>query len=127
MDLAQAALPVDACLTVIDNSRQAVYGFDQRVEVFGARGMAASENPPAHGGFVRTANGACSSVLPHYFLERYRQSYQREWVAFVYAVRSGTNPPVTGADGRAPLVVGLAARRSLHDHRPVPIAEIEAA
>jgi myo-inositol 2-dehydrogenase / D-chiro-inositol 1-dehydrogenase len=115
------------CLTVIDNSRQAVYGFDQRVEVFGPRGMAASDNPPIHAGVVRTADGTSSDGLAHDFLERYRQSYQREWQAFVEAVRSGTAPPVTGADGRAPLVVGLAAHRSLHEHRPVQIAEIEAA
>ena len=45
------------CLTAIDNSRQAVYGFDQRVEVFGSDGMAASENPLAHTAVVRTARG----------------------------------------------------------------------
>src|ERR687895_2530371 len=47
----------DGCLTAIDNSRRAVYGYDQRVEVFGADGMAASENPLAHSGIVRTADG----------------------------------------------------------------------
>lgn len=116
----------NGCLTTIDNSRQAVYGFDQRVEVFGANGMAASANPAAHTGILRTVDGTRASPLPHFFLERYSLSYQREWAAFVDAVRRGTIPPVTGADGRAPLVIGLAAKRSLREHRPVPVAEIEA-
>ncbi|HET6836323.1 MAG TPA: inositol 2-dehydrogenase [Acidimicrobiales bacterium] len=117
----------NGCLTVIDNSRQAVYGFDQRVEVFGAKGMAASENPAAHTGILRTSDGTHASPLPNFFLERYSLSYQREWAAFVDAVRRRTPPPVTGADGRAPLLIGLAARRSLREHRPVRVAEIEAA
>jgi myo-inositol 2-dehydrogenase/D-chiro-inositol 1-dehydrogenase len=117
----------NGCLTVIDNSRRSAYGFDQRVEVFGARGMAASENPAAHTGVVRTSEGTHASALPYFFLERYSLSYQREWAAFVEAVRRGTTPPVTGIDGRAPLVIGLAARRSLHERRPVRVAEIEAA
>ena len=80
----------NGCLTAIDNSRQAVYGYDQRVEVFGSRGMAASENPLAH-----TARGAdrgrhaARAALPYFFLERYIPSYVREWEAFVHAVRTG--------------------------------------
>ncbi len=58
----------NGCLTAIDNSRRAVYGFDQRVEVFGSAGMAASENPPAHTGVVVTAAGAGREPLPYFFL-----------------------------------------------------------
>ena len=46
----------NGCLTAIDNSRRAAYGYDQRVEVFGSGGMAASENPLAHTARVFTAN-----------------------------------------------------------------------
>jgi myo-inositol 2-dehydrogenase/D-chiro-inositol 1-dehydrogenase len=109
------------CLTAIDNSRQAVYGYDQRVEVFGSRGMASSENPLAHTTVVRTANGTSMAALPYFFLERYIPSYLREWAAFVGAVRSGTTPPVSGADARAPLVIGLAAWQSLTEGRPVTL------
>jgi myo-inositol 2-dehydrogenase / D-chiro-inositol 1-dehydrogenase len=116
----------DGCLTAIDNSRRAVYGFDQRVEVFGSDGMAASENPPAHSGVVRTADGSRSAALPFFFLERYVPSYLREWAAFVEAVRTDLPPPVTTADARAPLVIGLAAWRSLRERRPVAVAEVEA-
>ena len=111
----------NGCLTAIDNSRQAVYGYDQRVEVFGSRGMAASENPLAHTAVVRTADGTSMSTLPYFFLERYIPSYLREWEAFVNAVQSGTEPPVSGSDARAPLVIGLAAWQSLREGRPVTL------
>jgi myo-inositol 2-dehydrogenase / D-chiro-inositol 1-dehydrogenase len=111
-------------LTVIDNSRQAVYGFDQRVEVLGSEGMAASENPLAHTGLVRTASGTHSEALPHFFLERYVPSYLAEWAAFERAVRAGDDSPVPGRDGRAALVAGLAARRSARERRPVRTIEL---
>ncbi len=117
----------NGCLTAIDNSRQAVYGFDQRVEVFGSDGMAASENPLAHTAVVRTAGGTHLPTLPYFYLERYVPSYVREWEAFRGALGSGEPPPVTVDDARAPLVIGLAAWRSLREHRPVAVAEVEVA
>jgi myo-inositol 2-dehydrogenase/D-chiro-inositol 1-dehydrogenase len=111
-------------LTVIDNSRQAVYGYDQRVEAFGSGGMAASENPPAHTGLVRSREGTRTPTLPYFFLERYIPSYIRAWEAFVSAFRHGDAAPVGGADGRAALVLGLAARRSHREARPVRVDEI---
>lgn len=116
----------NGCLTAIDNSRQAVYGYDQRVEVLGSAGMAASENPPANTGVVRTAEGTRTPRLASFFLDRYAASYVREWEAFVAAVREGRAPQATLADARAPLVIGLAAWRSLHEQRPVRVAEVEA-
>jgi len=116
----------NGCLTTIDNSRQAVYGYDQRVEAFGSLGMATSENPPANAAVVRTAAGAEGAVLPYFFLERYLPSYVHEWEAFVSAVADGGAPPVGPVDARAPLVIGLAAWRSLREGRPVSVAEIEA-
>ena len=117
----------NGCLTAIDNSRQAVYGYDQRVEVFGSAGMAASENPLAHTAVVRTAEGSRLPTLPYFYLERYIPSYVREWEAFVGALEAGRTPPVGAADARAPLVIGLAAWRSLREHRPVAVAEVEVA
>ena len=116
----------DGCLTVIDNSRQAAYGYDQRVEVFGSKGLAASENPYADTSLVQTAQGARRPPLPHFFLERYTPSYVREWSAFVEALRARADAPVTVADGRAALVLGMAAWQSVRERRPVPVAEVTA-
>jgi myo-inositol 2-dehydrogenase / D-chiro-inositol 1-dehydrogenase len=117
----------DGCMTTIDNSRRAVYGYDQRVEVFGSDGLAASENPLAHSGVVRTADGAHAAALPYFYLERYTASYVHEWEAFIAALAAGATPPVTTTDARAPLVIGLAAWRSLRERRPVRIAEVDRA
>jgi myo-inositol 2-dehydrogenase / D-chiro-inositol 1-dehydrogenase len=114
----------DGCITTIDNSRRAVYGYDQRVEVFGSKGMASSENPLEHSAVVRTAEGARLPTLPYFFLERYVPSYVREWEAFARSVLAGEPPPVGVEDARAPLVIGLAALRSLRDGRPVRVAEV---
>jgi myo-inositol 2-dehydrogenase/D-chiro-inositol 1-dehydrogenase len=114
----------NGALTVIDNSRRAVYGFDQRVEAFGSAGVAASENAPAHTGLVRTASGLSGPPLAHFFLERYLQSYIDEWSAFVAAARDGGASPVPGTDGRAALAAALAADRSLHEQRAVAVAEV---
>ena len=115
----------NGAITQIDNSRQAVYGYDQRVEVFGSGGMVASENPGVTTTILRTATGSAGSVVPHFFIERYAQSYLDQWRAFAGAVQSGGPSPVSGADGRAPLVIGMAAARSLAENRPVRIDEID--
>jgi myo-inositol 2-dehydrogenase/D-chiro-inositol 1-dehydrogenase len=115
----------DGCLTAIDNSRRATYGFDQRVEVFGSAGMVASENPPAHSGVLLNQDGIRRPPLGHFFLERYMPSYVREWEAFVAALKNGEEPLVSARDARAPLVIGLAAWRSMREGRPVKIDEEE--
>jgi myo-inositol 2-dehydrogenase/D-chiro-inositol 1-dehydrogenase len=111
----------DGCLTAIDNSRRAVYGYDQRVEVFGSAGMAVSQNPLTHTTRVLTGTGLHGSPLPHFFLDRYMPSYVREWEAFVAAVQAGSPPPVSPDDARAPLLIGLAAWQSLHTGQPVRV------
>jgi myo-inositol 2-dehydrogenase / D-chiro-inositol 1-dehydrogenase len=115
----------NGCLTVIDNSRQAVYGYDQRVEAFGSLGMAMSDNPPAHTTVVRTQDGTRATGLAQFFLDRYAASYARQWTAFADALRDGAAPPVTGEDARAALVLGLASGRSLREGRPVAVAEVD--
>jgi myo-inositol 2-dehydrogenase / D-chiro-inositol 1-dehydrogenase len=114
----------DGTLTLIDNSRRSTYGYDQRVEAFGADGLAASDNPLVHTSFTRTAAGTRGAVLPHFFLERYRASYIAGWAAFEQAVRRGDPPAVSGEDGRRALVLGLSAWRSVRECRPVRTSEI---
>ena len=110
-------------ITTIDNSRRAVYGYDQRVEAFGSAGMASSENPPSVAVRYWDSGGPHGTPLPYFFLDRYIPSYEAEWDAFV-AMVGGAPSPVTMADGRAPLVMGLAAWASAREGRPVPVAEI---
>ncbi len=114
----------NGAMTVIDNSRQAVYGYDQRVEVFGSQGIVSSDNPLVTTTTVRDGRGGRVAALPYFFLERYTQSYLSEWEAFVGMLRDGTPSPVGPADGRAPLVLGLAAGRSVAERRPVSVEEI---
>jgi myo-inositol 2-dehydrogenase/D-chiro-inositol 1-dehydrogenase len=115
---------VDRVLTVIDNSRRSAYGYDQRIEAFGLTGMAASHNPLVHTGTVTTESGTTTQPLPHFFVERYVPSYVAQWGAFERAVRKGTPPSVAAEDGRAALVLGLAAWRSVQEGRPVRPHEI---
>ena len=112
------------CITTIDNSRQAVYGYDQRVEAFGSGGMAASENQLTHTGMRRSAAGTISPTIPYFFLDRYIPSYIEEWKSFVGYVSGGGPSPVGANDGRAPLVIGLAAWKSFREGRLVRCDEI---
>jgi myo-inositol 2-dehydrogenase/D-chiro-inositol 1-dehydrogenase len=114
----------DGTLTIIENSRQAVYGFDQRIEAFGANGMAVSDSRPRHAGWVRNAQVTRSEPLPWFFLDRYLESYRREWAAFVSYVRGGGPSPVDANAGRAPVLIGLAATRSLREGRLVAVSEV---
>jgi len=114
----------NGAITTIDNSRHAVYGYDQRVEAFGAAGMVASDNFHNSNSRLATSGGFTQPPLQQFFLDRYEQSYLRQWEAFVAAVESGEPTPVSGADGRAPLVIGLAAWKSLRESRIVNTSEI---
>ncbi len=114
----------NGAITTIDNSRQAVYGYDQRVEVFGSAGMVTSENPGVTTTVTRTAQGSSGSTIPYFFLDRYIPSYLAEWSAFAAMVRDGAPSPVTIDDGRAPLIMGLAAWKSFREGRPVRTDEI---
>ena len=122
-DTATALLThADGTITSIDNSRQAVYGYDQRVEAFGSAGAVASQNPLEHTAVRYGASGPAAAPLPWFFTERYAESYRAEWAAFA-DVLAGEPPPVTLEDGRACLAVALAATRSASEGRPVDLAE----
>jgi myo-inositol 2-dehydrogenase/D-chiro-inositol 1-dehydrogenase len=111
----------NGAITTIDNSRQAVYGYDQRVEVLGSGGMATSDNVLKDYGRVYTAAGQAGANLQDFFLDRYRESFINEWVAFIDYVAAGGPSPVPGSAGRAPVVIGLAAGQSMREGRPIAI------
>ena len=114
-------------LATIDNSRQAVYGYDQRVEVFGSSGMVSTENNTPNRTTFSDARGVHAALPLYFFVERYTDSYIAEMAAFVRCIQEDTPPPVTGLDGRAPVVIGRAAQTSLAEGRPVRLEETEQA
>lgn len=110
----------------IDNSRQAVYGYDQRVEVFGAKGMISNENITPHR-VVYSNQHSIQEPLPlNFFMQRYIDSYILEIQEFVDCILNDTPTPVSGRDGKMPILIGLAAKRSMAENRPVLLTEMEA-
>lgn len=109
---------------VIDNSRRAVYGYDQRVEVFGERGMIRVDNPRLDTAVQSDAVGDHMTRIFHFFMDRYTESFAREARAFVAAVLEDKVPPVTGEDGKIPVVMAYAAKRSLEERRPVRLMDV---
>ena len=114
----------NGALGVIDNSRKAVYGYDQRVEVFGSKGSASADNDTPSTVRLSTESGVVGDKPLYFFLERYKEAFISEMRAFLEAVAEGRPCPVTGEDGLQDLLVGLAATRSLAEGRPVKISEI---
>lgn len=111
-------------LGTIDNSRQAVYGYDQRLEVFGSAGCLRSENAYPHDVTLSTSRSVERGLPKNFFLDRYMASYQLEMDRFVECVLLDRPSPVSGQDGRAPVVMALAAQKSYRENRPVRLAEV---
>jgi len=109
---------------IIDNSRRAVYGYDQRVEVFGSKGSVTVANPTPHTAVYSHAETVESAKPLYFFLERYMNAYAAEMQVFIDCIQQDTPPPVTGIDGRIPVVMGLAAWKSYRENRPVKLSEI---
>lgn len=108
----------------IDNSRRAVYGYDQRVEVFGSGGSVRTENRFPNTITVCEESSVRRDLPLNFFLDRYVESYLEEMRQFVEAVRTGSPPAVGGSDGRLPVVMAEAARKSYEENRPVRLSEI---
>ncbi|TET86106.1 MAG: inositol 2-dehydrogenase [Anaerolineales bacterium] len=109
---------------VIDNSRKATYGYDQRVEVFGSEGGVVVSNLTPDLAVLSNADGVHSSKPMYFFIERYIEAYIAEMREFIECVQQDKAPSVTGVDGRIPVVMGYAARKSYEENRPVKLNEI---
>ncbi len=111
-------------LGLIDNSRRAVYGYDQRVEVFGSAGCVVNDHHTETS--VRRLDSQAERREPplHFFLERYRESYVLELEEFVRCVREGLPPEPSGADGLRAIELAVCAARSLRETRPVRVDEV---
>jgi myo-inositol 2-dehydrogenase/D-chiro-inositol 1-dehydrogenase len=114
----------NGAMGTIDNSRRAVYGYDQRLEVFCSNGTAMMENEKETTAVKGNMNGFTSAKPPYFFMQRYAPCYVEEVRQFVECVRDGKKTPTSGADGRAAVVLGYAALKSLRENRPVKVSEI---
>jgi myo-inositol 2-dehydrogenase/D-chiro-inositol 1-dehydrogenase len=124
-DTAVIALTFEnGAFAVIDNSRKAAYGYDQRVEMFGSGGMVAIANNTPDTHILCDRAGIHTSLPLNFFLERYAESYRLEMLAFVDAVVNEKPAPVGGEDGLKAVVIALAAGISARENRPVKLSEI---
>jgi myo-inositol 2-dehydrogenase/D-chiro-inositol 1-dehydrogenase len=112
-------------LGTIENG-QAVFGYDQRLEVFGSLGAITVENEQRDTTRIIDDTGLHQPLPPTFYPERYRDAYVAEIQSFVDSIRSGSPTLVTGADGRAATVIALAGQRSLDEERAVAVKEISA-
>lgn len=113
----------NGALGVIDNSRRAVYGYDQRVEVFGNKGAAAAANDTPTTVTFSGEDGVVGDKPLYFFLERYMQSFRDEMLQFVDAVNNDKPTPTTVDDGLKSLMIALAAKKSVAEKRPVSLSE----
>ncbi len=106
---------------VIDNSRKAVYGYDQRAEVFGSKGSVAVDNYHLTNTVLSNEEGITGDNLKNFFMDRYKDAYVAEIKAFCDSILNDTEPLVTGKDGLEPIIIGLAAKKSLIEGKPIEI------
>ncbi|MBA7625688.1 Myo-inositol 2-dehydrogenase [subsurface metagenome] len=109
---------------MIDNSRQAVYGYDQRVEVFGSKGCVIADNEPSNTVRLYTAEKIKEDNIPYFFLQRYMDSYAAELQDFLECLRNNKEPSPNGEDGFQNVIIAIAAQKSYEENRPVKISEI---
>lgn len=111
----------DGRIAVIKNSRRAVYGYDQRLELLGSDGLLQAANVIENTMVKSTVAGVVSAKPEFFFLERYMKAYAAEWNAFVDAVLRGAPVPVTLRDGVNALAIAEAATQSAKTAQPVKV------
>lgn len=115
---------MNGATAIIENSRQAAYGYDQRLEVFGSKGMAQADNNFKDSHQFLDEHGVHRSRPLDFFMDRYMDSYLHEMNAFIAALNKKEIPPVTGEDGLKATAIALAANKSMQEKRPVKLSEI---
>ena len=108
-------------LCQISNSRRAVYGYDQRIEVLGSKGMLRAENELLSTNELFSEEGVRRDPLKHFFLDRYMPAYRRELQEFFDCLATGKAPSVNGEDGYRALLLAEAAAESVSTGRPVTV------
>lgn len=108
-------------IAVIDNSRQAVYGYDQRVEVFGSKGQAVAYNDHPNTVELYTDETVKKDKIPFFFLDRYTGAFVDQFTDFVLALKGEVDVPVDATDGLRALELALAAGESLRTGKTVDV------
>ena len=114
----------NGAIVTIENSRQCSYGYDQRVEVFGSKGMAYAENQTPTRTTVATKDGIIGPKPDGFFLERYKLAYAEETIRFVDSIENDKDVTAGIRDGLMNAVVGIAAQKAMKERRVVKISEI---
>ena len=114
----------NGALATVDGSRKAVYGYDQRGEVFGSKGCATTQNDSASNVVLSTVDGVTGEKPLWFFLERYMGSYQAEVREFIECILKGQDPVTGIEDGLVSVKLAMACLKSLKEDRPVKIDEI---
>ncbi|MDK9429880.1 inositol 2-dehydrogenase [Gallibacterium anatis] len=115
----------NGAIGVIDNSRKAVYGYDQRAEVFGSKGAVQTSNDTNSTAVYSCEAGVIAEKPKYFFLERYMQSFAEEIRCFIDSIVNDTPTAVNGNDGLQPVLIALAAQKSLEEGRPVKLSEVD--
>jgi myo-inositol 2-dehydrogenase/D-chiro-inositol 1-dehydrogenase len=109
----------------IDNSRKAVFGYDQRVEILGSKGAISTNNCYPNQAVISTGTAVWQDLPLNFFMDRYTESFVNELRVFVVAALEDRPVPVNGIDGRLSVAMALAARKSYDEHRPVRLEEVD--
>jgi myo-inositol 2-dehydrogenase/D-chiro-inositol 1-dehydrogenase len=114
----------DGTYAVIDNSRKAVYGYDQRLEIFGSGGMIQVDNNLHHRNTIYDEKGIHKALPLDFFMDRYAGSYFNEMKVFIDALINDEAMPVSSEDGLEASRIAVAAKISMEEERPVKLSEI---
>ncbi len=105
----------------INNSRRAGYGYDQRIEVFGSKGMVSALNTHESRTVVATRDGYTQPPLQDFFMSRYERAYANEIAAFVQCVKHGAIANPSGNDGLQALILADASLQSIKEQRVIHV------
>lgn len=115
----------NGAIGVLESTRRANFGHDQRIEAQGAKGMVIDDNVPDSNVLTYTERGYHSDIIPWHFPERYHDAYINELQQFANCVRERSTPPVTGFDGLQAVLLAEAAARSAKSGKAEPVERIE--
>lgn len=115
----------NGCIGVIDNSRKATYGYDQRVEIFGSKGMVKIGNETHDTHVFYNKKGKHAALPLDFFMDRYSEAYFVEIHAFITAIKTNEKVPVGIKDALLSTLIAIAAKTSMDENRPVLLKEVQ--